>query len=132
MSYVIINGNKYDIPEVDFDAVCELEERGVNLLNMDKSNMKLATVARGLVAWIMETDVRTASREIESHIANGGDIISIINRVTDAINNSGFFKQGGKKQPQDHKSKQNGKVAQYPQNRAQRRKNKKSRGNGNR
>lgn len=48
MSYVIINGNKYDIPEVDFDAVCELEERGINLLNMDKGNMKLATMARGL------------------------------------------------------------------------------------
>lgn len=76
--------------------------------------------------------MRTASREIESHIANGGDIISIINRVTDAINKSGFFKQGGKKQPQDHKSKQNEKVAQYPQNRAQRRKNKKKSGNGNR
>lgn len=132
MSYVIINGNKYNIPEVDFDAVCELEERGVNLLNVDKSNMKLATMARGLVAWIMGVDVQTASKEIETHIANGGNIIDIVSRVTDSINNSGFFKQGGKKQPQDHKGKQSRKVAQYPQNRAQRReKGKNNLANGN-
>ena len=126
MSYVVINGNKYDIPEVDFDAVCELEERGINLLRMDENNMKLATMTRGLVAWIMGVDVQTASKEIEAHISNGGNIIDIISRLTDAINNSGFFKQGGKVQPQDHKSKQNGKATQYPQNRARRRKNKKS------
>lgn len=132
MSYVIINGNKYDIPEVDFDAVCELEERGVNLLNVDKSNMKFATMARGLVAWIMGVDVQTASKEIGAHIANGGNIVDIVSRVTDAINDSGFFKQGGKKQPQDHKSKQGGRVTQYPQNRAQRRANNKNRlANGN-
>lgn len=136
MSYIIINGNKYDIPEVDFDAVCELEERGVNLLNVDKSNMKLATMARGLVAWIIGVDVQTASKEIEAHIANGGNIVDIVIRVTDAINNSGFFKQGGKKQPQDHQKKNN-KVNQYPmnnhaQNRAQRRANsKKHHANGN-
>lgn len=136
MSYVIINGNKYDIPEVDFDAVCELEERGVNILNQDKSNAKLATMCRGLAAWIMGTDVHTASRELEAHVTNGGNILDIINRATDAINNSGFFKQGGKKQPQDHQKKNN-KVKQYPmnnhpQNRAQRRTNNKNRhANGN-
>lgn len=137
MSYVIINGNKYDIPEMDFDAVCELEERGINLLRMDENNMKLATMTRGLVAWIMGVDVQTASKEIEAHIANGGDIIDIISRLTDVINNSGFFKQGGKAQPQDHQKKNN-KVKQYPannhpQNRAQRRANNKNRhANGNR
>lgn len=132
MSYVIINGNKYDIPEVNFDSICELEERGVNLLNPDTNNAKLATMCRGLAAWIMGTDVYTASRELEAHVMNGGNILDIINGVTDAINNSGFFKQGGKKQPQDHRRKHGGRVTQYPQNRAQRRAiNKNQHANGN-
>lgn len=50
MAYVIINNNRYDIPEVDFDAICELEENGINLLQQDKSNMKIMTMTRGLCA----------------------------------------------------------------------------------
>lgn len=136
--YVIINGNRYDIPEVDFDAVCELEERGINLLNMDKSNLKLATMARGLTAWIMGVDTQTASRELEAHIANGGNIADIITRATESMQKSGFFAQNCQKQPQDHKYKQGNRVTQHPgkqpQNRAQRRANNRNqnRKNGNR
>lgn len=125
MSYVIINGNRYNIPEMNFDAVCELEEAGVNILGADKSNMKLATMARGLTAWIMGVDAQTASKELEAHIANGGNIVDIITRTTEAMQKSGFFAQNRQKQPQDHK------VKQYPGNRAQRRANNKKRGNGN-
>lgn len=132
MSYVIINGNRYDITEMDFDAVCELEEAGVNILGTDRNNMKLATMARGLTAWIMGVDVQTASRELEAHIANGGNIVDIISRTTEAMQKSGFFAQN---RPQDHQKK-GGKVQQYPgnrpQNRAQRRANNKKHGNGNR
>ena len=134
MSYVIINGNKYDIPEVDFDAVCELEEMGVNLLAQNKEKPQIATIVRGFSAWIMGVDVQTASREIESHIANGGNVLDILSKVTDAVTNSGFFAQNRQKQPQDHKSKGGGNVKQYPgnnQNRARRRSNQRNRNNRN-
>lgn len=140
MSYVIINNNRYEIPEINFDAICELEERGVNLLSMDKNKPNIATITRGLVAWIMNTDVKNASREIEAHISNGGDIAEVFTIVSDVIQNSGFFGRNRQKQPQDHKGKQGGKVKQYPmnsqnnypQNREQRRANNKhNRNNGN-
>lgn len=142
MAYVIINGNKYNIPEMSFDSVCELEERGINFLSMDKKNMKLATMARGLVAWVMDVDVKTASKEIESHVANGGDIIEILERIMGSMEKSGFF---SKANPKDHQRKGN-KVKQYqnanqtnhgpsrsnyPQNRQQRRSNKKYKGKAN-
>lgn len=136
--YVIINGNRYDIPEMNFDAVCELEERGINLMNMDKSDLKLATMARGLTAWIMRVDAQTASKELEAHIANGGNIVDIISRTTEALQKSGFFAQNRQKQPQDHKSKQDSRVTRYPgkhpRNRTQRRANNRNqnRKNGNR
>lgn len=109
MNKVTINGREYTIPEVDFDAVCELEEKGVDLLAADAKHPKLAITLRGIVAWIMGVDERAASKEIMAHIQNGGNIIEIMNGVTSAMQDSGFF--GQKKaanvtqMPQDHKRK---------------------------
>lgn len=93
MRSVEINGTTYTVPEVTFDTICTLEENGVYLLNMDQKNPKIATMLRGIVAWIMDTDTTTASREIQEHIQNGGDIGEILTCVTQAVTESGFFKQ---------------------------------------
>ena len=111
MNSVTINGREYDIPKVDFDAICALEENGVYLLNMDQKNPKLATMIRGLVAWIMDVSNEEASREIQAHLVNGGDLVGIMTSVTQAVQNSGFFRQSGE---------------EVPQNREQRRRSKKS------
>lgn len=106
--FVTINGEEYQIPKLDFDAVCELEERGVNLLGMSGQNMKLATTTRGLIAWIMNTDLKTASREIEGHIQSGGDLAEIFTAISSAMEDSGFLSQnrrGPKRHPQDHQRK---------------------------
>lgn len=108
-TFVTINGEEYQIPRLDFDAVCELEERGVNLLGMSGKDMKLATTTRGLIAWIMGTDLKTASREIEGHIQSGGDLGEIFAAITAAMEDSGFLSQNKKnvkKYPQDHRRKE--------------------------
>ena len=115
MNTVTINGKEYQIPKVDFEAICELEENGVYLLNMDQKNPKLATMIRGLVAWIMGVSSEEASQEIQSHIQNGGDLVGIMTSVTQAVQNSGFFKRSGDTNTED-------KVTEMPQNREQRRK----------
>lgn len=112
MNSVTINGRQYEIPEITFDAICELEESGVYLLNMDRKNPKIATMIRGLVAWITRLDPEDASKEIQAHIENGGNIMDILTGVTSALNSSGFFKRNGKQ-----------KVEDFPQNRQQRRHN---------
>ena len=115
MSTVTINGKTYKIPELDFNAVCELEENGICLLNMDRKDRKIATMIRGLVAWIMGTDVETASEEIQNHISGGGDIGEVMTKVTQAINESSFFKRRGTSEEEET-------VTEFPQNREQRRK----------
>lgn len=115
MNTVTINGKEYQIPKVDFEAICELEENGVYLLNMDQKNPKLATMIRGLVAWIMGVSSEEASQEIQSHIQNGGDLVGIMTSVTQAVQNSGFFRRSGDANTED-------KVTEMPQNREQRRK----------
>ena len=111
MNKVTINGKTYLIPEVNFDAVCELEENGVDLLAMDSRHPKLATTLRGLCAWIMKVEPRVASREIEAHIKAGGNIIEVLEAVTDAMKDSGFFGQSGTERvtpiPRDHQRKKN-------------------------
>lgn len=108
MKSVTINGKEYTMPEMTFDAICELEERGVYLMGMDRSDRRFATMIRGIAAWIMDTDTATASRELQEHISNGGNVIDILTAATEAIEDSGFFGQ----QKQEQK----------PMNREQRRK----------
>ena len=137
--HITINGNKYEIPELTFDAVCELEERGINLMDLGNGRTKIATTIRGLVAWIMGTDTKTASIEIEKHLMNGGDFNEILDKCSEALSNAGFLSQKGPKQLQDHMGKQSNKVTQYqknnqrnnsyPQSRSQRRH--RNRNNGN-
>ena len=106
MSSVIINEKEYELPEFNFDAICQLEENGVYLLNMDKENPKIATMLRGLVAWIIDASPEVASREIQAHIANGGNIGDILNEVTKELGRSGFFnqnRQGGNRQQRRNK-----------------------------
>ena len=111
--FVTINGEEYQIPKMDFDAVCDLEERGVNLLGMSSKDMKLATTVRGIVAWIMDTDVKTASKEIEGHLRNGGDLAEIFTAVSSAMEDGGFLSRKREpKVPQDHQRKGNPKKDQ--------------------
>lgn len=109
MHEVTINGKNYRVPEVDFDAVCELEERGVDLLSADSKHPKLATTLRGIVAWIMGVNEREASTQIMEHIRNGGNIVEILNGVTAAMQDSGFFGQrrtaNVSQMPLDHQRK---------------------------
>lgn len=110
MNTVTINGREYKVPELDFNAVCELEERGVNILNLGE-NVKVASMVRGVAAWIMGTDLKTASAEIQGHIQNGGNIMDILDALNESADESGFFKQGQqasqKKIPMDHQRKGN-------------------------
>lgn len=110
MSYVTINGTDYKVPEINFDAICELEENGVYLLTMSRNDRRFATMIRGLTAWIMKSDTATASEEIQEHIKNGGNIMEILDAVMEAMNESGFFNGQNNKAariPQDHRRPKN-------------------------
>jgi hypothetical protein len=58
----------------------------------------------------MRSDTATASREIEAHIAGGGNIGELFAAINEALTESRFFKRSGenqkvKKYPQDHQRK---------------------------
>lgn len=86
-----INGKEYKEAEIDFNSVCELEDMGVNLMNLKKvSEIKLA---RAYVALCMGGAERleVAGSEINKHIINGGDFNGILEAFGKAVKESGFF-----------------------------------------
>lgn len=106
MSYITINEREYEIPQVNFDAICELEEAGVKLVGVNAKDMKLLSTIRGLAAWIMGVDTATASHELEEHILGGGDITEIMTAFMREAEKSGFFGNQARQNRQQRRQSQ--------------------------
>ena len=111
MSSVNINGKTYDVPKLDFDTVCQLEENGISLLAMNDKNPKIATMLRAFTAWIIGCSPQQASAEIQAHLEAGGNITDLLTAITSALNDSGFSRGNRRNQNvrefPDHKKKRN-------------------------
>ncbi len=104
---VVINNIEYNIPELDFNALCDLSDLGVDVINMNSDMGNPLKLTRGIVAWITGKDLKTAGKLLEEHIANGGEFDGIYEVFTNAISESGFFKALQRRAviPEDHKKK---------------------------
>ena len=84
-----INGSEYKLPELNFNAMCRLEDMGISLYEMDK---RVLSTVRGFLALAMDDDMERAGVEIENHLAGGGSIDVIMDEINKAVNESGFFR----------------------------------------
>ena len=85
---MLINETNYIIPELNFNAMCRLEDMGVPLTEMDK---KVMTAIRGFLALAMDGDLEKAGKELEAHLEKGGNLDQILKEINLAVENSGFF-----------------------------------------
>lgn len=83
-----LNGKSYNIPEMDFNMICEIELRGGSLMNIE--SQPFPTI-RAIIASIIGTDVQTAGKELGEHVMNGGDMGEVMSTISKALENSGFF-----------------------------------------
>lgn len=97
-----INGKIYKMPELSFNAVCQLEDMGISLADFDKKPM---AAIRGFLALAIG-DTETAGRELEAHIVNGGDFTEIIGEISKAVQESGFFQALSTKQAAHSKERE--------------------------
>ena len=108
---VVINNVEYEVPEINFNALCDLADYGVDILNPKQMKKSTINSARAIVAWITDSDVEAAGELIQAHMIAGNGITEIFDAFTQAVEDSDFFKalknQEGRKpvQPQDHKRK---------------------------
>lgn len=86
-----VNGRDYKEAEIDFNAVCELEDMGISLSNLKKvSEYKLARAYFALCIGGAEK-LELAGSEINKHIIAGGDFAAILEAFGKAVKESGFF-----------------------------------------
>ncbi len=104
---IVINNVEYSIPELDFNALCDLSDLGVDVIDMNSDIGNPLKLTRGIVAWITGNDLKKAGKILEEHITNGGGFDDIYEVFTQAISDSGFFKALQKRAviPEDHKKK---------------------------
>lgn len=88
MKKLTINRKKYDAKAFDFGLVCDLEDMGVELIGGQSKNMSLF---RAYCALCMGEDVKTAEKELNEHLKNGGKIKELMEIMGEEMNKSDFF-----------------------------------------
>lgn len=84
-----INGKNYKAAEFDLNLLCDFEDVGISLENIDA---KMFNVIRQYVASSMGVNAKIAGQEITNHVANGGSLEDISDVMTAAMGDSGFFR----------------------------------------
>lgn len=89
MKMVVVNGVTYPNREITFNDFCTFEEKGIDLQTMEKKPLSFLRV---YISLVMGTDESEAGKAIDAHISNGGSIEDLLQAMSDAIENSGFFR----------------------------------------
>ena len=84
-----LNGKSYKAKEFDFNLLCDLEEQGLSLEDIDKKPMSLIRTYLSFCGGISKEQ---AGKEIESHLENGGKFDDVVEVMSEQMNNSGFFR----------------------------------------
>lgn len=90
---LVICDKKYEPKEITFGVALELEELGVDIY----SDFKPMRAIAGYVAVVVGCNIKEASKLIDKHIADGGDLEDISACFYEAMTESGFFRQTAKK-----------------------------------
>lgn len=83
-----INGKLYQAKEITFNAICELEDAGVSLTEIEQ---KPISTVRSYFAVCLGGNKEYAGQEIERHIINGGNLDEIMTAFREELADSDFF-----------------------------------------
>ncbi len=83
-----INGKLYQAREITFNAICELEDAGVSLTEIEQ---KPISTVRSYFAICLGGNKEVAGQEIEKHIINGGSLDEIMTAFREELADSDFF-----------------------------------------
>ena len=84
----VINGKTYKAREITFNTICELEDAGVSLTEIEQ---KPISTVRSYFAICSGGNKEYAGREIEQHIINGGNLDEIMTAFREELADSDFF-----------------------------------------
>lgn len=85
---ITINGKIYRAKPFDFNTVCDLEDSGVSLQEMQKKPMSML---RAYVGLCIKGSKEKAGEEIQAHIIGGGNFNEVYTVMGEEMNDSDFF-----------------------------------------
>ena len=88
MEKITINGKEFELRKIDFNAICELEDLGMSIVDV---RSKTFNSLRALVAFVEKCDLEESSKEIEAHLTNKGKINDFA-PLFDMVKKSDFFR----------------------------------------
>lgn len=89
MKTITINGKSYNAKPFDFNMICELEDKGISL---EQIQQKPISMIRAYFAICANADSDYAGREISEHIVNGGKLEDVMNVMANEMEDSDFFR----------------------------------------
>lgn len=89
MKTFTVNGKEYKAKEFDFNLMCDLEDMGISIADVEK---KPTVALRAYFALCTGKGKDFAGKEIGEHIVNGGSLEDVANVMTEAMENSDFFR----------------------------------------
>ena len=90
-----VNNVTYTAREIDFNFLCDLEDEGISLADVDKKPM---SAIRAYFTMCHGGSKEVAGKEIESHLIGGGNLEELMEAFADAIQKSDFFQAISKSQ----------------------------------
>lgn len=105
MRRIFLNGKEYPAKPFDFNLVCDLEDMGVSIEEVEK---KPLSVMRAYICVCMNTSKEKCGLEIQKHMQNGGDFDGIMKVIGAEMEESDFFRgqnQGAEKKTGTHPGK---------------------------
>lgn len=84
-----VNGKTYKQKELDFNAMCDLEQMGGSVTELKSKSMSFM---RAYLAFCGNMSEEEAGNEIMAHLKNGGEFDEISKALNEAVKDSGFFR----------------------------------------
>lgn len=93
MKNFTINRKVYKAKEFDFNLVCDLEDEGISLEAMQDKPVSMMRAYFGICAGI---GGNAAGEEMQKHIVSGGSFEEMAEAMSDAMEQSDFFRAANK------------------------------------
>ena len=85
-----INNTEFPTPAFTFSDVCQLEEWGIDSINMGAKPLSLLA---GFVSLAVGgKTLEDGKKVIDAHLASGGKLNDLTKEMNNAVKSSGFFK----------------------------------------
>lgn len=89
MNVFTVNGNEYKAADFDFNLICDLEDMGYPL---EQVQDKPVSTLRAYFALCAGVSIADAGNEIGEHLKNGGKMDDVLNAMKKAMDESDFFR----------------------------------------